>query len=147
MEISSIGSNSIQSSLFSSLNKTKMTDEEKSTVAEILSQYDTENLSAADQKEMMEALKDSGIKPSKELFAMIKDAGFEIAPPPSPPEELSVASVLSGDNSIDSTTDLSSLLEKYQSGEITEDELRTQLQQMLPIFSARATGNLFNIEA
>lgn len=144
MEISSIGSNSIQKSLFSSLSKTKMTEEEKSTVAEILSQYDPENLSAADKREMMKDLKESGIEPSKELFALIKDAGFEIAPPT---EEFSVASMLSGDNSTDSTTDLSSLLEKYQSGEITEEELRTQMQRMLPIFSARATGNLFNIEA
>jgi hypothetical protein len=131
-----------------------MTEEEKSKVEEILSRYDAEDFSAGDQQSMMEELKEAGIKPSRELFSMIKDSGFVTAPPP-PPSSASILmeaqtgkdDYIFGSVPSSSSNDFSSLLEQYQSGELNEEELREKMQKLLPAFSASTSGKLFKIEA
>lgn len=149
MEVSSVSS---QSSWYSAKKKS-MTDSEKEKAQEILSQYDADNISEDEQKSMMEQFKKSGLQPTDELKKMISDAGFEItAPPQLPTNDINPLSILTESSDADSSdSDLSSLLEKYNNGEISEEKLRTKLEevtaQVLYGFSTTSPGNLINIEA
>lgn len=46
-------------------------------VSSILSEYDADNLSQSDAKNIVAALKDAGIKPSSELESAMQEAGFD----------------------------------------------------------------------
>ncbi|BDX04995.1 hypothetical protein [Planctobacterium marinum] len=54
-----------------------LTDEQSSTVSSILENYDAENLSAADAKDIAAQLKDAGIKPGKDLADVMAQNGFD----------------------------------------------------------------------
>lgn len=49
---------------------------QKQSIGTLLENYDASNLSAKDAVEIVNALKDEGIAPSKELASVIADAGF-----------------------------------------------------------------------
>ena len=53
-----------------------LTDEQKTQVKDILSNYDAQNLTAADAKSILEQLRESDIKPGEDLKNAIEDAGF-----------------------------------------------------------------------
>ncbi len=69
-----------------------LTDEQKSLVQSTLSEYDAENLTAEDAKEILSTFREAGIRPGKELRQAISDAGFdekslmELARPEGAPE-------------------------------------------------------------
>ncbi len=152
MQITSISSTG---SWYSS-QTTKLTDKEKSTLQEILSQYDPENLSEEDVQSLMEDLKNSGIKPSNEVKQLIAEAGFEI---PEPPKSMDgemdgtdPMSILFDDEDTESgTSELVSALEQYRNGEISEEELRAKVSEItasvLYGFNSSITGSLVNVEA
>jgi hypothetical protein len=54
-----------------------MTEEAKKQVTDILSQYDSENLSSEDMDAINKSFKDAGIRPSGELKSMLEDSGFD----------------------------------------------------------------------
>ncbi len=149
MQVSSVSS----SSAWYSSKSAKLTDEEKSALQEILSRYDAENLSEEDEKALMEELKDSGIKPTAEVKKLIADAGFELPESPAKPEGMGnpMEMLFAEDEETSSTSDLSSLLEQYKNGEISEEELRAQLSEItasvLYGFNSSVSGSLLNIEA
>lgn len=58
-----------------------LTDEQKSQVQSILSQYDPESLTAEDAKSIFDQFREAGIQPSPEMRDLITDSGFD-------PEEL-----------------------------------------------------------
>ncbi len=58
-----------------------LTDEQKSQVQSILSQYDSENLTTEDAKTIFDQFREAGIQPSPEMRDLIADSGFD-------PEEL-----------------------------------------------------------
>jgi len=70
-----------------SMQDTMLSDDEKAQVAEILSRYDSENLSEEDAKAIREAFKENGIAPGRGLDEAVKEAGFAVedirgTPPP-----------------------------------------------------------------
>ena len=54
-----------------------MTEDAKKQVTDILSQYDSENLSSDDMDAINKSFKDAGIRPSGELKSMLEDSGFD----------------------------------------------------------------------
>src|SRR3954464_4259597 len=51
-----------------------MTEDAKKQVTDILSQYDSENLSSDDMDAINKSFKDAGIRPSGELKSMLEDS-------------------------------------------------------------------------
>jgi hypothetical protein len=58
-----------------------LTDEQKSQVQSILSQFDPESLTAEDAKSIFDQFREAGIQPNPEIRDLIADSGFD-------PEEL-----------------------------------------------------------
>lgn len=111
----------------------KLTDEQKTAAEEILAQYDPENVSEEDAEEIRQQLRDAGIAPSRDLKALLEEAGFDAeqfrpqgpgggpegAPPP-PPPELTEEQVQT----------LASIFETYDAESLSEDDLQ-EIQQKL----------------
>ncbi len=55
----------------------ELTDEQKATITEILSQYDPANLSDEDAKAIFQAFHDAGITPARGMKEVIEAAGFD----------------------------------------------------------------------
>jgi hypothetical protein len=55
---------------------TALTDDQKKTIADILSKYDSKNVSTDDAKSIFEAFREAGIKPAKGMKEAIEAAGF-----------------------------------------------------------------------
>jgi hypothetical protein len=55
----------------------QLTEEQKSTVKDVLSQYDPSNLSESDMQEIKSAMDEAGIKPGRGMMSAMKEAGFE----------------------------------------------------------------------
>ncbi|MBN2011469.1 hypothetical protein JW960_19205 [candidate division KSB1 bacterium] len=70
---------------FAANQNAQLTDDQKDQLQEILSNYDPANMSDDEKKSLMEALKSSGIGPSKEVRTIIEDAGFKLGKPPAGP--------------------------------------------------------------
>lgn len=120
------------SSMNSSLNRpqfdktdTKLTDDQKKSLNEIISRYDSENINNETMKQMMEEIKSTGITPGKEFREIMDAAGFK---PPAKPE---------GPPPVENTEMkekvpdfLKEFLEKIESGKITDDDVSTLIQDL-----------------
>lgn len=119
---------------------TTLTDEQKQTIADILSEYDSENISEADAQEIFQKFKDAGITPARGMKEAIEAAGFDAEdlrakgmpegqqPPPPPPDQTSG----SGSVNVSALQSLQSILSEYDLNSITEDqqsELLTKLNE------------------
>ncbi len=158
MEISSTSSSYYISSLTSSSSSTSLTDEEKETIAEIISQYDTSSLTADQYQELMDQLKEADIEMSDEVESLLEEAGIDV--PDSTASSLletiknsQSASLLDylgddddDDDSLLVSSKVSELLSQYQSGEITEDDLFNSLKSMTSD-STSSVGNFVDLEA
>lgn len=119
-----------------------LTDEQKQKIADILSEYDPENITEEDAKAIFQAFKDAGITPAKGMKEAIEAAGFDAEdlrtkgmpeksgqmPPPPPPEE---SSSTQGVN-VSALQSLQDILSQYDLSSMSSDEqseLLTQLQE------------------
>lgn len=114
-----------------------LTDDEKKTVQNIIAKYDAENMTAESMREMMDEIKSTGIKPSKDIKEMLDSAGFKPPEKPegSPPEK--------PQGSEEMPDFLKSFLEKQKSGTLTEDDLISLIQN-LQNSGSLAQGNLID---
>jgi len=116
---------------------TELTDDQKKTIADILSNYDPDNVSEEDAKAIFQAFKDAGITPAKGMKEAIEAAGFDADAlremgmddegkmPPPPPESSSSSinlSTLQSLQDILSQFDLNNLSETDQSSLISQLE-------------------------
>lgn len=133
MSISSVSSSPIYQPQTSSAGKSSsLSTEQQAFISDLLSQYDSESLSASDAKEIVKALQEAGIEPSKAMESTMAASGFDaknigdlagvgkgdgggrpMGPPPPKKEEMSsvsdlLESLLSSDEESDSTTSASS---------------------------------------
>jgi hypothetical protein len=119
----------------SSFPKAKaLTDEQKSQISDILSNYDKDNLTADDAKEIFNAFKDAGIQPGPGMKEAIEDAGFDAEElrdlgkpsdmPPGPPPHSEGAFGSSSSKSIDASTlqSLQDILNQYDLSSLTSDQ-------------------------
>ena len=58
-------------------NTEPLTEDQKSKIQTILSQYDPKNVSTEDAKAIFQAFSDAGIKPTRGMKEVIKAAGFD----------------------------------------------------------------------
>ncbi len=158
MEISSILSSSSYTSSTSSSSSTALTDEQKETIAEIISQYDTSNLTADQYQELMDKLKEADIEMSDEVENLLEEAGVDV--PDSTTASIletikssksaSLLDYLSDDDedsdSLLVNSRVSELVAQYQSGMITEDDLLSSLKE-LSSGSTSSVGNFVDLEA
>lgn len=100
-----------------------MTQEQEETVSGILSNYDSSSISSTEFESMIEEIKDAGIIPSKDLRNMLEDSGFEI------PEEGGPQGV-KGEEKPPPPEFMSELMNKLNSGEISEEEVQTFMQNL-----------------
>lgn len=129
MDVSSVSSSMGAMSQFSTES---LTDDQKSTLEEILSNYDAENITEDETKSLMDEIKDAGIAPSEESKELIETAGFSMEPPEGeapqgpPPEEGAMQTMQ------EMNPEVASIFEQFQNGEIDEDELKSQLEEYKP---------------
>ena len=99
--ISSSSSMMTMPSASSSRQSSQLSDTQKETIFSVLSQYDSDSLSASDASDIVASFKDAGITPTKELAQELDALGFDAQaigdlagakpqggmPPPPPPSE------------------------------------------------------------
>jgi hypothetical protein len=130
MSISSINSSQVYQAQTSSTSKSSsLTTDQQTFMKDLLSQYDSESLSASDAQEIVKALQEAGIEPSKAMESTMAASGFDakeigdlagvgkgdggskpMGPPPAKKEEMS---------------SISDLLESLLSSEEDDDETAT----------------------
>lgn len=111
MNISSVSTSQFnQTQTNTSSKSSSMTTDQKAYVTDLLSQYDANSLSKDDAKEIVKALQEAGIEPSKAMESTMSAAGFDakeigdlagvgkgekpMGPPPAKKEEMSSVSDL-----------------------------------------------------
>lgn len=75
--ISSINSMQGMMGMSGTYQSAALTDEQKTRVQDILSNYDADNITADDAKEIFKKFKEEGITPTKGLKEAIEEAGFD----------------------------------------------------------------------
>jgi hypothetical protein len=132
-----------------------LTDEQKAKVKDILSKYDPNNLTDADTKSIMDAFKQAGIQPSKDLQDAIKADGFGstklskmLKPHGHKPPEGSANSSSSSSNSINTSAlqSLQDILSQYDLNNMTSDQ-QTDLLSKLSDSGLLTSGNTIDISA
>lgn len=99
-----------------------LSDEQKTTMEEILSQYDAENMTKEDMESIRQELEDAGIPRSKESMQMMRAAGF--GPPPKPQG----AGMMMSQSSNSEKGELWNIYQQLQQGEISEEEFLAQIR-------------------
>jgi hypothetical protein len=132
-----------QTQMYKQRENYKMTDEQKQSITDLLSQYDDVSTLSDDEKQtLMDKIKDMGIKPGDDLKNIMDSAGFE---PPKPPE--GGMKDANSSSSTDSTKELPSFLtdfiSKYQSGQVSDDDMSTLFSQ-LKANNLGSVGNLYD---
>ena len=114
-----------------------LTDDQKSTLQEIISKYNPENMTSADQKSMMDEIKAAGINPSKEFGEIMNEAGFKSPERPQgpPPDDFAQGSK-------EQLPDyLLEFIQKQESGTVTQTDIDSLIQS-LENSGSTTSGNL-----
>ena len=123
--VESIGSSSFyQYQSQYSTSTSSLTDEQKSLVEEILANYDSESITEEETKTLLDELKSTGIEPSKEMDEIFEAAGFKNS---KRPEGKPPAGGMGGSQPPQYALDL---MEKVQSGEISEEDVTELLKNL-----------------
>ena len=101
-----------------------LTDEQKTQLTEILSNYDAENMTATDVQSMWDEIRSAGIRPGEELKSILEDSDFEVEPPTggAPPMGMRGAARPEPPQFVQDFVD------KAIVGDITEDDVATFLE-------------------
>lgn len=108
--------------------ETALTDDQKETVADILAKYDSSNMTEEETRAMFDELRSANVGPSKEMKEILETAGFELPEPPEggqPPKPEGTEST--GTQPPQYALEL---LEKIKTGEISEDEVSSLLENL-----------------
>jgi len=113
-----------------------LTEDQKQMVSDIISKYDSSNISDTDFRSMMTEIHDAGITPSRDLRNMVEEAGFTM------PEGKGPEGVKGGSRP-EPPQFAKDLMEKISSGDTTEEEIQ-QLMQNLQLEQGETQGLLVN---
>lgn len=100
-----------------------LTDDQKQTVSDIISKYDSSHISDTDLISMMTEIHDAGIVASRELGNMVEEAGFD-KPEGRAPEGAK------GGGRPEPPQFAQDLMEKINNGDVTEEEIQLLLQNL-----------------
>jgi len=124
----------------------QLTDDQKSQIQSILSEYDADNVTSEDAESIFNAFKEAGIKPGPGMKEAIESAGFDAeelrslafpngqngqdgAPPPPPPDGAQGAQG-SQSVSLSSLQSLQSILSQYDLSNLSSDDQESLLEQL-----------------
>lgn len=131
----------------------ELTSDQTNTISDILSQYDSDNVSEDDAKAIFQAFKDAGITPAKGMREAIEVAGFDAEdlrskglgdgnmPPPSLQSSSSSASI--NLSAIQSQQEILSQFDLTNLSETDQTSLFTKLQESGLI----STGSMVDIKS
>lgn len=137
-------------------NTARLTESQSAGLQKILSDYDPNNLSTSDAKDIVSQIKDLGIRPGAALAQSLNDAGFDpgelrqaaglegqrrSAPPPPPSAQTG--------GQIDQTAidSLTSILENYDLTDLSDaDQQNIQSQLNEAGFSYAEPGQIFDAQ-
>jgi hypothetical protein len=129
-------------------NARQLTDEQRQSIKDTLTEFDAGNLSASDAASIVEAFKEAGIRPGSALEAAMAESGFdaktvgEIAgdpqssPPGPPPGEGGQAGQLN--LSEEMISNLNDLLDEYLGGTLEESKQTSLLAEIKGILNEGA---------
>jgi len=141
-----------------SIQQRSLSEEQKSQVEEILSNYDSENFSQSDFEDIFQQFKESGIPLGDSLKSVNEAAGFDFEsniqeavengtmppkgnmPPPPPPQNNQAQS---NDDSTEYSSQLAELLAEYEAGEADQSDFETLIES-IRASSTTTTGNILN---
>jgi Ca2+-binding EF-hand superfamily protein len=103
-----------------------LTDDQKSALSEIISQYDPSNMTESDKKSMMGEIKNLGIGPSDEVKEIMDSAGFK--PSEMRPPEGSEGPRRPDKNEI--PEEILDILQQREEGKISEEDFESFLQNL-----------------
>lgn len=147
-------------SMMGTQQKQSLTDEQKQEVADILSNYDADNITEEDAQEIFAKFKEAGIEGAG-LKEAIEEAGFdaenlrelgmpdeeEMQGPPPPGFGQGISTSGSAANvDIESLKTLQDILDQYDLSNLTEDQ-QTELTAKLQQSGLLSEGSLFNLTA
>jgi hypothetical protein len=114
-----------------------LTDDQKSQLTEILSNYDAENMTDTDIQSMRDEISSAGIRPGEELKSILEDSGFEVGPPQGGPPPMQ------GANRSEPPQFVMNFVDKALSGAVTEDDV-TSFLDMIQTGYQDSTGLIFD---
>ena len=118
----------------------ELTSAQKSTVQDILSNYDPENITEEDAQEIFAAFEEAGISPMKGMKEAVEEAGFDaedlrtkagIEGPPPPPAGPPPAEQTSSSIDIEALQTLQSILDGYDLTALSEEDQQSLTEQLL----------------
>ena len=156
MTINSIGGSSQGIGMMRPPQFQTFTEDQKSQVTSILSEYDSSSLTAEDASSINESFKEAGFKGGFGLYQAIKEAGFDGdtireldptsqvegpkgPPPPPPPPSGGGATGLNGE----ALAELQSILEQYDLENLSSED-ESELLSALDESGLLMSGLLFN---
>jgi len=124
------GTSSYQSGYSVSSTDNSLTKDQKTTLEDILSKYDSSSMTDDTMKTMMDEIKASGIKPSKAFGEVMNAAGFKPPEKPqgSPPDDTTSAASASSNSKI--SQDLLAFIKKQETGSVTQDDIATLIETL-----------------
>ena len=103
-----------------------LTDDQKTQLTEILSNYDPANMTDSDVQSMRDEINNAGIRPGEELKSILEDSGFEVGPPQGGPPPMGAQ----GANRPAPPQFVQDFIEKAVSGEVTKDDVAAFLEMI-----------------
>ena len=97
----------------------------KKQAAEIIGQYDPDNMTADKDKQMRAELRDAGIQPGNDLKNLLTQAGFQVGPPEARTDQRMGPPA---DMSPEMQNTINNFAEKFRDGNATEDDMNNLLQ-------------------
>ena len=114
-----------------------LTEDQKQTVSDIISKYDSSNISDSDFRSMMSEIHDAGITPSRDLRNMVEEAGFTM------PEGNGPQGVKGEGRPPKPSESVLNLMNKIETGEISEEDMLSYIQN-LQNESGNTTGSIMD---
>ncbi|MEA2050749.1 MAG: hypothetical protein U9O56_08475 [Campylobacterota bacterium] len=144
-----------------SSSSSSLSTSQQETIASVLEEFDSSNLSASDAQSIMESFKEAGIEPSEELASAMEAEGFDAKevgdlgrgeggqgmppPPPSEEEESTISSLLDtilniDEEDEDGTTSFFDEVMEYTNRILSlNDDSKTEVMDMLEKYSTEET--------
>ena len=102
-----------------------LSEEQKSSLEEILAQYDPENMTEEERQALRSQLEEAGIPRSPATARILREAGFMAAQPKETPDESSLAQ----ETTKKRDNQLLDLIEQYKSGQIDQERFMSLIQE------------------
>jgi|GEM_PF-1911872 len=126
-----------------------LSDEQVAFVVQIINRYDRTHFTFSDREQMFQDITNSGIPINHEVMQLLGQYGFNVLTLTPAEQGLEVSTYDGSDNSTD-RDNVYGLYLQYRSGNITEEEFRSELALPTPTYTDDAgygTGRLIHVVA